>query len=251
MLAYYAVSGEILMANSIPSQVFDVLQRDLVKVRPELIGRNVVLCPICLREISEQEVIKGGAEHIIPRNVIRKDDANKRILGSKNQRCGITVLCRTPRICQSNGKLATEGCNGLKGQIYDRLFADLLDDEAHDTHELTCRHKVAILVMAYLGAFQIFGYSYILRNELNEVRKQFDFPEEPKTKWLNEVYYNPSATRQWIVVTNWGSPFVVGSAMTPDSPLQVLFRRCQAELPPGHLNSPGVDLISLLTPDMK
>lgn len=88
--------------------------------------------------------------------------------------CGITVLCRQPRTI--NGKEFKDGCNCFKGSAYDRLFRHLFDDKDHTKPELRHRHGVAILIRAYLGAFQTFGYSYIRRNEIDEIREQFDFP---------------------------------------------------------------------------
>jgi len=235
---------------SIASQVFDALRCDLLAHRTDLSDKEVVLCPICLREVSKDDFLRGGLEHILPRNVTTRDSAEKKQLGSSNQRCGVTLLCRQERECRSDGRPAHQGCNGLKGQLYDRLFRNLLDDSPHVPDELTHRHGVGILLMAYLGVFQYFGYDYILRPELDEVREQFDYPDERHTHWLDDAKYNCSGSSGQVVVTTLGTPFVVGGFLTNDAPLHVLFRRFSAYLPKGHWRCRGLPDIPLLRPDV-
>lgn len=217
---------------SLNEEVYDVLHENLVAVRSAYNGRPVVLCPICLREIHRDDVIRWGVEHIIPKNVISGDHPRVAQHGTKNQRCGITFLCRNPRACRSNAKMAHDGCNGLKGQLYDRLFRGLFDESYHSPYELTPRHGAAILIMAYLVAFQYFGYEYILRPELDTIREQFDYPDERKTEWLDMAKYDTSGKSQF-VVTSSGQPFVWGGVANSNANLHVFFRRCQASLPPG------------------
>lgn len=218
----------------INEEVFDVLHDNLVAVKHEYSGKNVILCPICLREMNKSEVIGGGIEHIIPQNVVRDDPKEMKRLGTKNQRCGVTVLCRRPRPCKANGRECKEGCNGLKGRFFDRLYTRKLNYIQISSEELTHRHGVAILVMAYLGAFQLFGYEYILRPQLDEIREQFDYPDERKTDWLDHaMVYLPSGGNP-IVATSVGQPFIVGRVLTKDAPLEVFFRRFKAMLPGGH-----------------
>jgi len=235
---------------SIPEQTFDALHRNLVEKNVAYSDRDVVLCPICLREISRDYFLASGVEHILPRNILKDDDKGKRRLGSINQRAGITVLCRQERTCVSDGKACVDGCNGLKGRLYDRLYKGLLDDADHADANLMHRHSVAILVMAYLGAFQHFGYDYILRPELDDIRAQFDFPDSRKTNWLDHAKYCTAESKSQIVVTVLGTPFIVGGITTPDAPLHVLFRRFSAYLPRGHWQSKGVDPVPLLRPEV-
>ncbi|WP_339745968.1 hypothetical protein [uncultured Rubinisphaera sp.] len=227
-------------------EAFDVLYKDLCEFDSTYVGRDVILCPICWREIPKADVITTGIEHIIPRNVVANDSSAAAELATKNQRCGITVLCRQPRTI--NGKEVKDGCNGFKGSAYDRLFRHLFDDKDHTEVELRHRHGVAILIMAYLGAFQTFGYSYIRRNELDEIREQFDFPDDRKTGWLECAMFSLRPLANPIVATEVGQPFVVGGLMNEDTPLHVLFRRCQAYLPHGHWNSTGVESLNTLLP---
>lgn len=214
--------------------VYTVLHDNLVAVKPEYATREVVLCPICLREIPRDIVLKFGVEHIIPQNVIRNDEPDFARLGTKNQRCGITVLCREPRICASDGKTSPDGCNGMKGRLYDRLFRGLFDSAAHRPEELQHGHGIAILIMAYLGAFQNLGYEYILRPTLDDIRTQFDFPNEQKTEWAQFAKYYLGESETQIVATSTGQPFVWGGQCTTGAPLHIFFRRCRALLPGGH-----------------
>lgn len=217
----------------INEEVYAVLHDNLIAVKPEYSGQDVILCPICLRDIPRETVLKNGVEHIIPKNVVREDAADFARLGTKNQRCGITVLCREPRQCRSDGKLSHDGCNGMKGRLYDRLFRDLFDEGRHEPEEFAHRHGVAILIMAYLGAFQTFGYEYILRPELGGIQEQFDFPDHSKTEWLPYAQYWLGKSETQIVATSIGQPFVWGGQCTDDAPLHVYFRRCRAVLPGG------------------
>lgn len=237
---------EIIM--SIAEQTFSVLNKNLCDFRPEYAGRNVIICPICLREISKAEVLRNGIEHIIPRNVIREDCPKNSQLGTINQRCGITILCRKKRLAKNDNRFLNNGCNGLKGSLYDRIFRNLFGNEKHESSQFTHRHGVAILLMAYLGAFQYFGYDYILQTEFDEIREQFDFPDTPKTDWLNYAQYDLNKVKSQFVATTLGLPFVFGGVMTQDAPLQIFFRRCRTLLPKGHWQAKGIDPVPLLRP---
>ena len=122
----------------------------------------------------------------------------------------------------------------MKGQLYDRLFKNLFDTNVHARSDLTHSHGVAILIMAYLGAFQSFGYEYILRPELDSIRDQFDFPNDRKTEWLDFAHYCLVEDSTPVIATSVGQPFVFGNLLTPNAPLEVMFRRCRALLPSGH-----------------
>ena len=54
-------------------EAYEVLHANLAAVRPEYAARNIILCPICLREIPKAEVLAGGVEHILPQNIIAED----------------------------------------------------------------------------------------------------------------------------------------------------------------------------------
>ena len=219
---------------SLNEEVFDVLYKNLVEVKPEYSNKNIILCPICLSEITKSEVMLNGIEHIIPKNSIKMDSTDKKSLGTLNQRCGITVLCRQERVCKSNGTTSIDGCNGLKGSLYDRLWKPYWNNQKIDPEKLTHRHGVSILVMAYLGAFQRYGYDYILQTEFDEIREQFDFPDERITNWLEFAQVYLEAGSDNIISTARAHPFVTGGILSKGCCLEVLFRRFKAYLPTGH-----------------
>ena len=104
--------------------------------------------------------------------------------------------------------------------------------------------------MAYLGAFQLFGYEYIFQAELEQIREQFDFPDERKTHYLDTAEVNTSPNGDKIIRTRAGHPFSLGGVMADGNPLQVAFRRFNAQLPSGHWNvQTGVNSLATLMQD--
>jgi hypothetical protein len=221
---------------SLKEEVYAVLRENLIAVEPRYAGNDVVLCPICLREVTQTEVLAGGIEHIIPQVVAKEDPVDDKARATLNQRCGITLLCRQERSCKCDGHMSKDGCNGLKGRFYDRLFKGLFDDGPHGQEELTHRHGVGILTMGYLVAFQFFGYEFILRRKLDEIREQFDYPDDRKTGYLDQALYCLAPSSSLRLLTESGQPFLWGGVMKPDAPLHLMFRRCQVVLPGGHWN---------------
>src|SRR2546422_378242 len=61
------------------------------------------------------------------------------------------------------------------------------------------RTKTAILTYAYLLAFYTWGYEYILRKDLDDVRTQFHDPDGKHTRWLDHVRVVPPETSTPIV----------------------------------------------------
>lgn len=218
--------------EGIKGEVFEVLHENLCIVKPEYAGRDVVLCPICLREINKAEILSTGFEHIVPQSLTKKDPQGLTLELSSTQRSGATILCRQPRTLPDN-TLANNGCNGYKGSKYDWSLRGMLGDGDIDRAKLSTVHGVAILTMAYLGAFQRFGYGYILRPELDPIREQFDYPNVPTTVWLESVKIYTDSNAPQLVMTTGGNCFDFFSQMLPDQPLGVRFRKFLAELPNG------------------
>ena len=55
------------MTINMRQEVFEILRMNLVAVKPDYNAKEIVLCPICLNEVSKDEVINGGGfEHIVP-----------------------------------------------------------------------------------------------------------------------------------------------------------------------------------------
>jgi hypothetical protein len=210
--------------------VFRSLRENLIYARPEYIGREVILCPFCLREITLEQL--SSIEHIVAQNVL-KDDPPYMKQHPGRSRAGVTALCRHPRTTKTGH--APNGCNGWKGQKYDRLFRRMLQAQRIDEGMLRLQHYVAVLIMAYLGAFQRLGYEYIMRVELDDIRHQFDYPDRQVTHWLDHVHIRLSGhPGGQIWATTSGLPFVFGSLASSKAPLEVSFRRFSALLPGGH-----------------
>lgn len=222
---------------NLKEETFQTLYEDLSRAKPEYETKGMILCPICLRGITKAEILCGGVEHIIPKVVIRKDKAIVQNGISINQRCGITVLCQKERRINESIARATYGCNGFKGGVYDRLFKNLFDFKSHSPRVIDFRHRVAILVMAYLGAFQRYGYEYILRPEFDEIRSQFDHPDVKMTQWLERVSYKLPANSIQVITDADSHPFMFFRYPTT---LSVTFRRCRAFLPPVPRSCTGV-----------
>jgi hypothetical protein len=230
-------------------RLFHILRHNLIHVRPGYTDRDVILCPLCLREISIEQL--DAVEHIVPRNLLENDPRYMKKI-SLSRRAGLTVLCRHPRTTETD-QPARNGCNGWKGQKYDLLFKGMLQGRRIAVSELKHRHAVAVLIMAYLGAFQRLGYEYILRSELDDVRRQFDYPDKRVTTWLEHAHVNPAPVdpngQPW--ATTSGLPFVFGGSFTAKAPLEIFFRRFSARLPSGHWavkNHPEILLSPVLTP---
>jgi hypothetical protein len=216
---------------SIEEEVFEVLHQNLVSVKPEYNSRNIILCPICLSEIYKDEVLEYGIEHIIPKIIVKNDAPEIVEPITKNQRSGLTVLCRQPRFDRKH-KLANNGCNGLKGSLYDWSLGRLFKNKTFNVNNLFHRHYVGVLVMGYLAAFQIFGYEYILRSELDEIRKQFDYPDDTKTDWLR--YVRITEPSSFVFTGENGMPFLVGGLTHNNAALEIMFRNFWVVLPSGH-----------------
>ena len=87
---------------------------------------------------------------------------------------------------------------------------------------------VAILTYAYLLAFAHFGYEYILREDLTEIRHQFSDPTTRRTQWVQHAIVDLAERTGPIVCTEMGYPCVF--RLRPP-PLQVVFWRFAALLP--------------------
>ena len=224
--------AEISLSPSYRERLFHILRGNLVCERPEYADREVILCPLCLRDLRFDDV--RSVEHILPENALKDDPLFVRQV-SLSRRAGLTVLCRTSRAVGC-GKDAPEGCNGWKGQAYDRLFKGMLAGQQIPPHKLTLRRKVAVLTMAYLAAFQRFGYGCILNDAFETVRCQADYPDRKMTPWLDSVVINPRqhALNGQVWATSSGLPFVFGWHGVKGSALEVYFRRFRVLLPGGH-----------------
>ncbi|NOS72585.1 MAG: hypothetical protein HOP33_22025 [Verrucomicrobia bacterium] len=215
--------------------VFAVFHESFISSDPKHKNSTEVQCPICLCSLTREDVVnKGGCvDHIIPQSAINEDgDIIKQEI-ARNERTGLALLCRRPRKTV-NDKKADQGCNGLKGSLYDTLFAGFLETKQFSAQDLKIKHQVAILVMAYLGAFQNWGYSYILRSELDEIREQFDNPGKIVSKWTSSVQFETAPNKIVPITPGKGQPFFF---YEDANDLVVIFRRFLARLPGKPKNS--------------
>jgi hypothetical protein len=226
--------SEIVKAHpeGIKGEVFALLHQNLCAIKTEYVGREAVLCPICLREITKAEILATGFEHIVPQAQTKTDPAELAMNLTKTQRSGATILCRQSRTLQ-DGTDAKDGCNGFKGSRYDWSLRGMLGPEPIDRKRLSNVHFVAVVTMAYLGAFQNFGYGYILRPELDPIREQFGFPNEKKTDWLDKVAIHTGANAPQIIMTTGANSFTFFGQTVEGAPLGVRFRKFVAWLPNG------------------
>jgi len=88
-------------ACELNEEVYAVLRENLVAVKSSYAEKDVVLCPVCLREIGKAEVLKGGIEHIIPQVVANEDAPTTRhkLLGTRD----VASLCCVVKSASASG----------------------------------------------------------------------------------------------------------------------------------------------------
>ncbi|MDP8209298.1 MAG: HNH endonuclease domain-containing protein [Candidatus Stygibacter australis] len=206
--------------NPIALDLFDAYKSNLTKTgnNPEL--KDIILCPLCLKEIKREEIVKGDValEHIIPAHSTgekaQKTDFTK--ISVKNVRSGLTITCSK--------------CNSKKGSKLDWVLRNRItpgSQNAKNGYSFTS--GVAILVYAYLFSFAVFGYEYILKDELIEIRKQFSDIDNYHTKYLEYAQVNLNDPEQPIVCNEWGYPLIMGETKNGD--LEIYFWKFRARLP--------------------
>jgi hypothetical protein len=201
-------------------QLFDAYKANLAAVRPERHNKDIMLCPLCISEITRKQVEmhEVGLEHIIPQHSTA-DKAQKSpqtLVGVKNVRSGLTITCSK--------------CNGRKGRILDWPMRDRIIQGQKLPEDYPCRTGTAVLIYAYLLAFAVFGYEYILKDDLREIREQFWDPDRSNSGWLRHAQVNLSGKASAIVCNESGYPFVM--KISPSEPLEMSFWRFRAILPP-------------------
>lgn len=204
------------MSEGKARDLFAAYEANLRKVAPGRTAPGSILCPLCLATMTAAE---ATLEHIVPKHStvekVQKTPFTK--LGVTNVRSGLTLTC---------GR-----CNGKKGRELDFVLRGLIAGGDKKQSDYVYRSGTAILTYAYLFAFAVFGYEYILKPELDDVRRQFEEPDKPLTPWLELAQVHPQNIEQPIVVNQWGYPFMMGNKLTPGAPLEVFFWRFRAKLP--------------------
>jgi hypothetical protein len=204
------------MAEGQLQDLFFAYEANLRDVEPSRTPAGVILCPL---DLAPMPIDKATLEHIVPQHstVEKKQKTLHTKLGSKNVRSGLTLTCLR--------------CNGKKGSELDSELRGLIVGGDKNANAYSHRSGVAILTYAYLFAFAVFGYEYILRKELDEVRLQFEEPDTRHTGWLEDAQVHPGEIERPIVANEWGYPFAMGNGRADGAPLEVLFWRFRAKLP--------------------
>jgi hypothetical protein len=157
------------------------MHADLRSLVPWFTDHEFLLCPTCFRQMKFDEL---SLEHIIPKQAVADDPQAAREAVIRNQRSGLTLLCRKPMILK--GKLVKgTGCNSWKGQFFDGAAHELLHSHPHKI-ELTLRHQVSLFAIEYLALFRKFGYRVSLSPSGLLMRRQFFCPDY----FLKEVPHN-------------------------------------------------------------
>jgi len=132
---------------------------------------NELMCPACLRHVTFEQV---SLEHIIPKQSVALDPVEVREAITRNQRSGLTLLCRKPLVLKGK-PIPGSGCNGWKGTHFDKSVRELLHSEPH-TINFNSRHQVSMFAVGYLALFSRYGYRVTLTPSGLLMRRQFFSP---------------------------------------------------------------------------
>lgn len=215
----------MIQSSNILTDLFESYQDNINQVDPKRGGDGTIPCPLCLAPMTIDGLsgAQASLEHIIPQHSTRESAQPSRLtkVGTKNARSGLTITC--------------EKCNREKGRTLDWALRNRITPGKRSGDAYGFRSGVAILTYAYLLAFAHFGYEYILRDDLNEIRRQFSDPDTRQSAWLEHAVVDLLGAPAPIVCSEQGYPCVF--RLHPP-PLQVMFWRFVALLPPlGELKS--------------
>lgn len=186
-------------ATSMLTDLFDAYQSNLACTGNSPGRNDIILCPLCLRKIFRNEIVSGRVrlEHIIPQHAASAKSQRTRStrISVKNVRSGLTITC--------------EACNKKKGSELDWRMRGLIGPGKRTKNQYVRRMGVAILIYAYLLAFAVYGYEYVLAPALDEVREQFQDTDEYRTSLLeHSCVCLPETTP--IVCNEYGYPCFFG-----------------------------------------
>lgn len=151
-------------------KLWTTMREDLFRHVPALQDSTKLLCPICCRALDYE---KFSLEHILPQQAVKQDPRSVRDAINKNERSGLTLLCRERLIIK--GSHYENGCNGWKGRNYDARISDLLN-RSDDSFQFSDGHLIALLTVGYLGLFKKYGYRVGLTESGLRLRNQFFNP---------------------------------------------------------------------------
>jgi hypothetical protein len=157
------------------------MHADLKSLVPWFSDHELLLCPTCFRLMKFDEL---SVEHIIPKQALDDDPKAVREAIIRNQRSGITLLCRKPLVVKEK-LIKGNGCNGWKGHFFDGSARKLLRADPHKI-VFTSRHQVSMFAIGYLALFRKYGYRVALSPSGLLMRRQFFCPDY----FLKEVPLN-------------------------------------------------------------
>jgi hypothetical protein len=147
------------------------MQADLRSLVPSFTDSEFLLCPACFRPMKFEDF---ELEHIIPKQALADDSKAVREAIIENQRSGLTLLCK--KLLRLKEKpLNSNGCNGWKGQHFDRFVRELLHIDFHKIKP-TARRHVSMFAVGYLALFHKYGYRVSLSRSGQLMRTQFFHP---------------------------------------------------------------------------
>lgn len=147
------------------------MRDDLKSLVPWFADNDLLLCPTCCRPIGYQDF---SVEHIIPQQAVANDPAGARAAIPRNERSGMTLLCRKPLVYKDK-RVPGNGCNGWKGKYYDRFLKDIIRP-GFLNRQFNSRHHIALFSAGYLGLFREYGYQIALLPSGLLMRNQFFRP---------------------------------------------------------------------------
>ena len=147
------------------------MHADLKSLVPWFADYELLLCPTCFRPVKFDEF---SLEHIIPKQALADDPKDVREAVTRNQRSGLTLLCRRPLILKGK-PINGNGCNSWKGHFFDAAARELLNSPPSNI-DFTLRHQVSMFAIGYLALFRKYGYRVPLSSSGLLMRKQFFSP---------------------------------------------------------------------------
>lgn len=207
------------MAVPIIIDLYNAYKSNLFEIGYNTNGGDYMLCPLCLEKISRENIEKKiiPIEHIIPLHstIDKKQKTPFTKIGVKSVRSGLTITCKT--------------CNEKKGSKLDAPMRNLITPSVKINSDYGDRRTgIAILIYAYLFAFAVWGYEYILKPDLKQIRQQFADIDGNHTNFLNYAEVNLGGNQQPIICNEMGYPFIFGLG---EDALQLFFWRFRAMLP--------------------
>lgn len=157
--------GDILLPD-VKRKLWTLMSEDLAQYAPAFYGAELLLCPVCCRALRYEQF---SLEHILPQQAVKNDPADVRDVINKNQRSGLTLLCKETIIV--GNRSFPNGCNGWKGRNFDARVSELLKPDPFP--RFTNTHTIALLVVGYLGLFKQYGYRVALTEDGLIARNQF------------------------------------------------------------------------------